>query len=104
MPAKSSGSLTATSKEKIEIGRIDLTANCSFFEVPEADAPLVLKKMQKARVADRNVVVDWADRTPATPPHTASAAKRKPRKTAKPAPKPNAPARKDDWKQFFKHD
>lgn len=91
-------------KGKIEIGRIDLTANCSFFEVPEADAPLVLKKMQKARVADRNVVVDWADRTPATPPHTASAAKRKPRKTAKPAPKPNAPARKDDWKQFFKHD
>ena len=91
-------------KGKIEIGRIDLTANSSFFEVPEADAPLVLKKMQKARVADRNVVVDWADRTPATPPHTASAAKRKPRKTAKPAPKPNAPARKDDWKQFFKHD
>lgn len=91
-------------KGKIEIGRIDLTANCSFFEVPEADAPLVLKKMQKARVADRNVVVDWADRTPATPPHTASAAKRKPHKTAKPAPKPNAPARKDDWKQFFKHD
>ena len=91
-------------KGKIEIGRIDLTANCSFFEVPEADAPLVLKKMQKARVADRNVVVDWADRTPAAPPHTASAAKRKPRKTAKPAPKPNAPARKDDWKQFFKHD
>lgn len=91
-------------KGKIEIGRIDLTANCSFFEVPEADAPLVLKKMQKARVADRNVVVDWADRTPATPPHTASAAKRKPRKTSKPAPKPNAPARKDDWKQFFKHD
>lgn len=91
-------------KGKIEIGRIDLTANCSFFEVPEADAPLVLKKMQKARVADRNVVVDWADRTPATPPHTASAAKRKLRKTAKPAPKPNAPARKDDWKQFFKHD
>lgn len=91
-------------KGKIEIGRIDLTANCSFFEVPEADAPLVLKKMQKARVADRNVVVDWADRTPATPPHTASAAKRKPRKTAKPAAKPNARARKDDWKQFFKHD
>ena len=41
-------------KGKIEIGRIDLTANCSFFEVPEEDAPLVLKKMQKARVGDRS--------------------------------------------------
>ena len=50
-------------KGKIEIGRIDLTANCSFFEVPEADADFVLKKMSKASVGDRKVVVDWAERT-----------------------------------------
>lgn len=49
-------------KGKIEIGRIDLTTNCSFFEVPEADAPIVMKKMAKARVGDREVVVDDAER------------------------------------------
>ena len=49
-------------KGKIEIGRIDLTTNCSFFEVPEQDAEMVLKKMAKATVGDRKVVVDSADR------------------------------------------
>ena len=86
-------------KGKIEIGRIDLTANCSFFEVPEEDAPLVLKKMQKARVGDRSVVVDRADRKNAAPK---TRAERKPRKAARKAPQ--KAAGKDDWKQFFKHD
>ena len=49
-------------KGKIEIGRIDLTANCSFFEGPEADAPIVLRKMAKAMIGDRKVVVDHAER------------------------------------------
>lgn len=49
-------------KGKIEIGRIDLTANCSFFEVPEADAALVMRKMSKAMIGDRKVVVDHAER------------------------------------------
>lgn len=49
-------------KGKVEIGRIDLTANCSFFEVPEADAPIVLRKMAKAMIGDRKVVVDHAER------------------------------------------
>ena len=51
-------------KGKIEIGRIDLTNNCSFFEVPEADAEMVLKKMAKATVGDRKVVVDSAENEP----------------------------------------
>ena len=50
-------------KGKIEIGRIDLTANCSFFEVPEEDAELVMKKMAKAQVGDRRVVIDSAERS-----------------------------------------
>lgn len=49
-------------KAKIEIGRIDLTTNCSFFEVPEADARLVMQKMSKAKVGDRRAIVDDADR------------------------------------------
>ena len=51
-------------KGKIEIGRIDLTNNCSFFEVPEADADMVLKKMSKATVGERKVVVDSAENEP----------------------------------------
>ena len=49
-------------KGKIQIGRIDLTNNCSFFEVPEEDAPIVLKKMARVKVGNRPVVVDAADR------------------------------------------
>ena len=47
---------------KVEIGRIDLTNNCSFFEVPNEDADLVLNKMKRVKVGDRKVVVDHADR------------------------------------------
>lgn len=47
---------------KVEIGRIDLTTNCSFFEVPEEDAELVMSKMKRVKVGDRKVVVDSADR------------------------------------------
>ena len=46
-------------KGKVDIGRIDLTANCSFFGPP---GDLVLKKMAKAKVGDRKVVVDGAER------------------------------------------
>ena len=49
-------------KGNVEIGRIDLTQNCSFFEVPEAEADVVLKKMRRAKVGDRPVVVDHAER------------------------------------------
>lgn len=49
-------------KGKVEIGRIDLTTNCSFFEVPEEQAALVMQKMAKATVGNRRVVVDNADR------------------------------------------
>ncbi len=48
---------------KIEIGRIDLTTNCSFFEIPTEDVPEVLGKMKRAKAGDRKVVVDYADRS-----------------------------------------
>lgn len=105
-------------KGKVEIGRIDLTTNCSFFEVPEADAAVVMQKMAKAKVGERRVVVDSADReSPA-----ASAEGRKPRRQAgrrheaaeapqgmKKAWKAEGRAQregkkkygKDDWRQFF---
>ena len=94
-------------KGKVQIGRIDLTTNCSFFEVPEASADLVLKKMSKAVVGNRQVVVDDADRTGDKPARRAarrdkSEDRRPSRRVA--AEKASGGRRKygkDDWKQFF---
>ncbi len=63
---------------KIEIGRIDLTNNCSFFEVPSEDAELVMNKMKRAKVGERKVVVDNAEREDGTP--NSASASRKERK------------------------
>ncbi len=105
-------------KGKIDIGRIDLTTNCSFFEVPEAQAPIVMQKMAKAKLGERRIVVDNADRDesavprkggrrPADKERRPAAAKRadRPRKGSRRAndtdewEKPGS--RKDDWRQFF---
>ncbi len=116
---------------KIEIGRIDLTTNCSFFEVPTEDASLVLSKMKRAKVGDRKVVVDNADRPDGSAPDRKrtkgkggnrrtyadvadaqqvrkqfKAEKRAKRKkqndAARPEYVPNKKAhKKDDWRQFF---
>ena len=94
---------------KVDIGRIDLTTNCSFFEVPEADAMRVLQKMKRVKVGERKVVVDWAD-----PEDEGDFA---PRNTERPKRKSKKAVRReqieaefandrrkhsrDDWKQFF---
>jgi len=103
-------------KGQIEIGRIDLTTNCSFFEVPEQHAELVMRKVSRARVGDRQVVVDLAERS-------AQAAAGGARKERRRAAAPGRPAfgkgkdrkgraerqeaepvkgrKHDDWRQFF---
>ncbi len=94
-------------KGKVQIGRIDLTTNCSFFEVPEASADLVLKKMSKAVVGNRQVVVDDADRTGDKPARRSSrragGEDRRPsrRMAAEKASGGRRKYGKDDWKQFF---
>lgn len=105
-------------KGQIEIGRIDLTANCSFFEVPEAHADIVMRKLAKARVGDRKVVVDFADRDPqAVGAGTHKERRRravdasavegrkggKPRRKEQPefVPMKKKARKADDWKQFF---
>lgn len=105
-------------KGQIEIGRIDLTANCSFFEVPEAHADIVMRKLVKARVGDRKVVVDFADREPqAVGAGTHKERRRravdasavegrkggKPRRKEQPefVPMKKKARKADDWKQFF---
>ena len=108
-------------KGKVEIGRIDLLANCSFFEVPEEEVKMVISKMSKAKVGDRRVVVDWADRTDSSEKDRSGREdfKRKKRrgisngggkgsseKTATKREKKKEEAHtkyhtKDDWKRFF---
>lgn len=108
-------------KGKVEIGRIDLLNNCSFFEVPEEQAELVMGKMAKAKVGERRVVVDFADRADGKADSGAHGPKRRARhnedryadsrKKSKPKARKNAERReqndkeqrfgKDDWKQFF---
>lgn len=112
-------------KGKVEIGRIDLLPNCSFFEVPEEDADLVMRKMSKAKVGNRRVVVDHADLeegnagAPRTPRSATASTNPQKYATERAARRPHsAPDKKtkrtdrepldrerkygkDDWRQFF---
>ena len=92
-------------KGQIEIGRIDLTPNCSFFEVPEENAQIVMRKMAKAKVGERRVVVDFADRE-----QGGGNSERPARKRASKGGKkerddknfaPRGKKKKDNWRQFF---
>ncbi|MDD6123017.1 MAG: DEAD/DEAH box helicase [Bacteroidales bacterium] len=119
---------------KIDIGRIDLTTNCSFFEVPSEDAPTVLAKMRRVKVGDRKVVVDHADRAEAASGTAAPSRKeRKAHRSARTFAEAADPKqlkagwkgekkgrkgrqreadefevprkhKKDDWRQFFNND
>ena len=93
---------------KVQIGRIDLTQNCSFFEVPNDDVDEVMAKMKRAKVGPRAVVIDYADRTPdelaairsRRQPHRHDDA---PRPSARRAPRlyadqPDARRTKAEWK------
>lgn len=57
--------------ERIEMGRIDLMQNFSFFEVPERQADTVTRALSHAHVNGQHVVVEPAgeeERPPLTPP------------------------------------
>ena len=114
-------------KERIEIGRIDLMQNFSFFEIAEAQAPMVLKALNKTTANGRRVIVEVAGENNGK---SDKSGKKQKNATAKPAEKkgkkgskadkgtagtrpsreergytsPRGPKKKDDWKQFFVHD
>ena len=46
-------------KGRVDIGHIELADRFSLFEVPEADARMVVNAMAKAKAGDRRVVVDF---------------------------------------------
>ena len=93
-------------KERIQIGRIDLMQNFSFFEVIEPQAALVVKALNKTSVNGRKVVVEYADENSGK---SDKAGKKRDKKESgkrkkEEAVKPAKSKLKDDWKQFFQQD
>lgn len=118
-------------KERIQIGRIDLMQNFSFFEVAEEQAPMVIKVLNKASVNGRKVSVEVAgenngksdkggrkrgkstadnEERPARGGRKKAATEEPAKKKAKPSreergyTEARGPKKKDDWMKFFQHD
>ena len=108
-------------KERIQIGRIDLMQNFSFFEVIQEQAPQVLKALNKVVLSGgRKVCVEIAGENTgksdksgkkkkvaaekkADKPSKVEKAK-KPSREERGYTSPHGPKKKDDWKQFFQQD
>lgn len=118
-------------KERIQIGRIDLMQNFSFFEVAEEQSPMVIKALNKASVNGRKVSVEVAgenngksdkggrkrgkstaeaEERPARGGRKKAATEEPAKKKAKPSreergyTETRGPKKKDDWMKFFQHD
>ena len=59
-PSDLIGLLNSNTRGRIELGRIDLMQNYSFFEVPEKEATNVIKALNRAKWNGRKVVVEIA--------------------------------------------
>ena len=59
-PSDLIGLLNSNTRGRIELGRIDLMQNYSFFEVPEEEATNVIKALNKAKWNGRKVVIEIA--------------------------------------------
>lgn len=108
-------------KERIQIGRIDLMQNFSFFEVIQEQAPQVLRALNKVVLSGgRKVCVEIAGENTgksdksgkkkkvaaekkADKPSKVEKAK-KPSREERGYASPRGPKKKDDWKQFFQQD
>lgn len=110
----------------VEIGRIDLMKNFSFFEVPENEASRVIRGMSRANVKGRQVNVEISDPADGNSSKRSSRsgrghrderhgfskstsrrerpAKESRRKEAKGAQAPVESGKPDDWRQFFQQD
>ena len=98
-----------TKKERIQIGRIDLMQNFSFFEVAEQQADIVMKALNKVvlkgKRKKRNSGSSKEKTTKETPAKEKKASKKdKPSREERGYTSARGPKHKDDWKQFFVHD
>ena len=111
-----------TKNLRVNVGRIDLMQNFSFFEVSEDQADAVIKALNKVKVKGRKVIVELAGENTGKSDKSGKKQSRKedaPKREAKPSKaekkekkaKPSreergytaarGPKKKDDWKQFF---
>lgn len=108
-------------KERIQIGRIDLMQNFSFFEVIQEQAPQVLKALNKVVLSGgRKVCVEVAGENTGKSDKSGKKKKvtaekkadksskvekaKKPSREERGYTSPRGPKKKDDWKQFFQQD
>ena len=101
-------------KERIEVGRIDLMQNFSFFEVIESQAPQVVKALNKTTYNGRKVVVEVAEenegKSDKSGKKRAKDSKKESKKDSRKAKSgreerpAHAVKREDNWQQFFKED
>ena len=100
------GLINSNVRGHVEIGRIDLMRNFSFFEVEEEATARVLKGLKRANWRGRKVTVEIAgeegEKAPAKETKKSSKKKDKPSREERGYTRPRG--RKDDWKQFFQHD
>ena len=107
------GLINSHVRGRVEIGRIDLMRNFSFFEVEEEATQRVLKGLSRANWKGHKVTVEIAGEEPGSTPKKAKKSTRKPNADA-----PNkrrkkseneemeftrTKGKKDDWRQFFQH-
>lgn len=108
-------------KERIQIGRIDLMQNFSFFEVIQEQAPQVIKALNKVVLnGGRKVCVEVAGENTGKSDKSGKKKKvtaekkadksskvekaKKPSREERGYTSPRGPKKKDDWKQFFQQD
>lgn len=108
-------------KERIQIGRIDLMQNFSFFEVIQEQASQVLKALNKVVLSGgRKVCVEIAGENTGKSDKSGKKKKvaaekkvdkpskvekaKKPSREERGYTSPRGPKKKDDWKQFFQQD
>lgn len=108
-------------KERIQIGRIDLMQNFSFFEVIQEQTPQVIKALNKVVLnGGRKVCVEVAGENTGKSDKSGKKKKvtaekkadkslkaekaKKPSREERGYTSPRGPKKKDDWKQFFQQD
>ena len=118
-PSDLIGLLNSNTRGRIELGRIDLMQNFSFFEVPEKETINVVKALSRSKWNGRKVVVEVSneeggkergprrenkDRKPKEVSVKGSKAgkKEKPSRAERGYASARGPKKKDDWQAFFK--
>ncbi|MDR0892817.1 MAG: DEAD/DEAH box helicase [Mediterranea sp.] len=128
-PTELIGLLNSNTRGRVELGRIDLMQNFSFFEVPDNETNGVLKALNKAKWNGRKVVVELSEENAKNHDEGKPAGRYDGKRGGDYKPKESAygkggkkdrkekasraergydeargPKKKDDWKQFFKGD